>query len=98
MRLADVHGLVRSVIAAGLVLAALTGTRRLPLEDDSFGCAGCRHDDWHCGRTPCRGAPEFPACDRLLAADALQPRSRKLYTAAWHGFGLALMIEVSLIA
>ena len=40
----------------------------------------------------------FHAFDGLLAADALHPRTRQHYTAAWHGVGLALLALASLIA
>ena len=40
----------------------------------------------------------FHASDGLLASDALQPQIRRLYKAAWHGVGLALLAAVTLIA
>ena len=39
----------------------------------------------------------FHGFDGLLAADALQPRIRRRYMAAWHGVGLALLAGVTLI-
>ena len=40
----------------------------------------------------------FHAFDGLLAADALHPRIRRHYMAAWHGVGLTLLALVTLIA
>ena len=40
----------------------------------------------------------FHAFDGLLAADALHPRTRRRYLAAWHGVGLALLAVATLIA
>lgn len=39
----------------------------------------------------------FHTFDGLLAADALQPRTRREYIAAWHGVGLALLVGATLI-
>lgn len=40
----------------------------------------------------------FHAFDGLLAEDALQPQTRRRYSVAWHGLGLALLASITLIA